>query len=384
MAHPPPPEEPRPAREAPGPGPAPGGDGLAPDPGPEAAVRGAFRHLPGIGPVREARLRALGVRTWGDLGPRPLPGLRLGTASWQTLLDGVARCDQAWDAADIGFFARGLCGPDLWRVLAAYGERAAFVDIETDGLGAGARITVIACLWKGRLYTYVRDENLEEFPELLRHFELMVTYNGTGFDVPMIVRGFHIPELPCSHVDLRRVCHHAGRHGGLKSVEAQLGLRRPPDLAGVDGAQAAAMWQRWKQHASRPDRDLLVRYCAADAVALRGVAGALLRAYGCRPAMPEGDSIWDELNEALPPPAAPPSEPMPAPGRAPGSLGPPAGTAAGAAPAAVAAPGPEAPGTPQACPEGDGLGSGDTRRRLRELLRRRFALGGPPRGEPGP
>ena len=158
-------------------------------------VRGAFLHLPGIGPVRSARLRDLGVRDWGELGPQPPAGLRLGPASWAALLEAVARCDQAQAAGDIGFLARALRGPDLWRLLAAYGDRAAFVDIETDGLHHGARITVIACLWQGRLHTFVQDENLDEFLDLLQHVELLVTFNGASFDIPMIRNGFHIPEL---------------------------------------------------------------------------------------------------------------------------------------------------------------------------------------------
>jgi hypothetical protein len=311
-------------------------------------VRGALLHLPGIGRVRAARLRALGVTEWGALGPQPPAGLRLGPASWAAVLEHVARCDQAVAAGDIAFLARALRGPDLWRLLAAYGERAAFVDIETDGLHHGARITVIACLWQGRLQTFVQGENLDDFLDLLQQVELVATFNGASFDVPMIRNGFHIPELPCAHVDLRWVCYHAGWRGGLKTVESQLGLRRPPDLVGVDGAQAVELWTCWERQRSRPHRDLLVRYCAADAVALRGVAGALLKRCDCPCAWPEGDAVWADLDLALPPPAAVPALPaLAAPVRA-----------AGPPPAAV----PHAVNTTSAA-----------RQRLRELLQRRFA-----------
>jgi len=300
----------------------------------------------------------------------------MGPATWDALLEQVARCDAAFAAGDIGHFARGLCGPDLWRVLASYGDRAAFLDIETDGLGGGARVTVIACLWKGRLYTYVQGEGLDEFLDLVQHIELMVTFNGASFDVPMILRCFHIPELPCSHVDLRRVCYHAGRRGGLKAVEGQLGLRRPPDLVGVDGAQAVEMWLRWQKQRSRLDRDLLVRYCAADAVTLRGVTGALLRGLGCECDLPSGDAVWDELNEALPPPC--PANAVPAPAGAP-AAGPAAGPAAAPAAEAHSSAPPSAPADPVGSPGRPGTALGeDARRRLREMLRRRFAQGGTP------
>jgi hypothetical protein len=340
-------------------------------------VRGALLHLPGIGSIREARLRALGARGWADLGPQPPPGLRLSPASWAVLLEEVARCDAAFASGDIGFFARTLCGPDLWRVLAAYSQRAAYVDIETDGLGFAARITVIACLWKGRLYTYVQGENLDEFLDLLQHLELMVTFNGASFDVPMILRGFHIPELPCAHVDLRRVCYHAGRRGGLKAVEAQLGLQRPPDLVGVDGAQAVEMWLRWQRQQSRFDRDLLVRYCAADAVALRGVAEALLRGLGCGGALPPGDGTWDELNEAIPPPIPPQRTAGVAVAESAKVAAPrPAVSSAGGAAVVSGVPAATAEAVPPARP-GE-VPADAARRRLRELLRRRFAQGAAP------
>jgi hypothetical protein len=312
-------------------------------------VRGAFLHLPGIGPVRAARLGALGVKAWGELGSEPPAGLRLGPASWAALLEAVARCEQALADGDIGYLARALRGPDLWRLLAAYGERAAFVDLETDGLHHGARVTVIACLWQGRLHTFVRDENLDDFLDLLPQVELLATFNGASFDVPMIRNGFHIPELPCAHLDLRWVCYHAGWRGGLKAVESQLGLRRPADLVGVDGAQAVDLWNCWEQQRSRPHRDLLVRYCAADAVALRGVAGALLKHCGCPCVWPAGEAVWSDLNEVLPAPAVAPLRPPPA--------------------AAPAAPGSS---RPAANPRFANTESA-ARHRLRELLQRRFA-----------
>jgi len=356
-------------------------------------LHGAFLHLPGIGPIRAARLRQLGLADWRDLGLRAPPGLRLGTAAWDAILAAVARCDEAFAAGDIAFFAHALCGPDLWRILAQYGERAAFVDIETEGLYHGARITVIACQWKGRIYTFVQNENLDEFLDLVQNVDLMVTFNGACFDVPMILHCYHIPELPCAHVDLRRVCYHAGCRGGLKAVEAGLGLQRPPDLRGVDGAEAVALWVRWQRQGDRDDRDLLVRYCAADAMALRGVMAAILRRCGVPGPALDAASVWADLDQVAPPPAvprpsaelptgapAPPPAGEPSPGRPSAPLG---GLGAGSAPgpdrdgsrpapgktsAAFNLPPPRGPGEPPpTSPETA------ARRRLREMLRRRFA-----------
>ena len=155
-------------------------------------------------------------------------------------------------------------------------------------------------------------------------------------------------------------------------VESQLGLQRPADLVGVDGAQAVEMWLRWQRQRSRPDRDLLVRYCAADAVTLRGVTGALLHGLGCDCGLPTGPAVWDELNEALPPPC--PCEEPPAVAVAESAtmalsqpiVASPAGWSGNGTGSRPAAP-PPAPASPVDTP------GAAARRRLRELLRRRFA-----------
>ena len=104
-----------------------------------------------------------------------------------------------------------------------------------------------------------------------------------------------IPEFPCPHIDLRWPCYHHRWRRGLKEVEAMLGIRRPADLQGVDGAEAVWLWFRWKHYQDREARELLLRYCGADVVTLPLVAAALLREKGAGVREPVVSELWGLL-----------------------------------------------------------------------------------------
>jgi uncharacterized protein YprB with RNaseH-like and TPR domain len=155
-------------------------------------------------------------------------------------------------------------------------DRAAYFDIETEGLQTGSRVTMIACLLGDRLEVFVRGENLDDFLGRLDDAELAVTFNGTTFDVPRIVDAFRIQTFPRPHLDLRAACKAKGWKGGLKPIERMLGIERPSDIRGMTGEDADWMWRAWEKDRDETIRARLIRYCAADVVALRQLAGRLL------------------------------------------------------------------------------------------------------------
>jgi uncharacterized protein YprB with RNaseH-like and TPR domain len=270
-------------------------------------IRGAFAHLPGIGPERLRRLRQAGIEDWRALTARPgLTGL--GPAGRARLSDAVARCEAAVQADDIAFLVEHFKSADRWRVLAAYFERATFFDIETSGLDLGSRITLIACLHRGRLHRFVQGESLDGFLVLLDEVELLVSFNGASFDVPRVEEGFHIPACPCPHVDLRWLCYHAELRGGLKAIEREMGIERPDDLATIDGEQAEWLWTLWEQDRDLRARITLERYCGADVLALKLVAARLLAAHACSVMCESQHELWGLL-----PPPEPVEPPKPAP-----------------------------------------------------------------------
>jgi uncharacterized protein YprB with RNaseH-like and TPR domain len=59
-----------------------------------------------------------------------------------------------------------------------------------------------------------------------------------------------------------------GYKGGLKNVEAQLGIERLPETQGLDGRDAIRLWWQWRDYGSERALELLLSYNREDVVNL--------------------------------------------------------------------------------------------------------------------
>ena len=204
------------------------------------------------------------------------------------------------EADQATYFVSHLPPLEQWRVLAHWFGDASYFDIETSGLDIGSTVTLICCFHRGAPLRFLAGENIEDFLDLLEHVKVLVSFNGTGFDVPRVLDRFHIPDLPCAHVDLRWLCHHLGWRGGLKQIELSLGLRRPPDLVGLGGAEAVDLWRGWSEQGDHRAKRTLERYCVADTVMLSLLASRLLAQHGVSVASFSESELWRRVSEAFP------------------------------------------------------------------------------------
>ncbi|MFQ5353360.1 MAG: ribonuclease H-like domain-containing protein, partial [Thermodesulfobacteriota bacterium] len=194
-------------------------------------LRHGFTHLTGIGPKTEARLWASGIKTWDDLlqrfdkaGATPNPDM---AAEIKGAMVHLERRDPL-------YFERLLPPDHNWRLYFEFQSSAAFLDIETNGImGSGGYITSIALYDGESEHYYVRGRNLKDFPQDLRRYSLLVTYNGKAFDLPFIEREFKI-SVKKAHIDLRHILHGLGYRGGLKGCERAIGIDRG-GCEGLDG-----------------------------------------------------------------------------------------------------------------------------------------------------
>ena len=252
----------------------------------------ALQHCPGIGPARLARLHAEGIRTWSDVLAFQE---RIPAPCRSELVAECNRCQAALEEDNLGYFLERFTPRDRWRILHHYFEQATFFDIETEGLHHDAPITTIVCWHQGQLQIFVEHENLDEFLSLLEGVSLLVSFNGSTFDVPRVLDAFHIPALGCGHLDLRWSCYHQGYTGGLKEITRQMDIHRPVDLQAADGQLAVQLWHAWQIDQDPVARDQLIRYCAADVLLLVVLAGRLTG----RSAEP-AERWWRQLPTARP------------------------------------------------------------------------------------
>lgn len=223
-------------------------------------ITASFRHIRGLGPLRERQLWARGVDRWEAVPPE---GEVLSPRLDARLRAGVAESSARFAAGDLDHFARLLPPREHWRLLPHLIDSAAFVDVEVGS--DPDRPTVVGVLDARGIHAFVRGRDLEAFPRRAAAWRCLVTFNGAAFDVPILRRAFPGWEPPAAHVDLRHVYARLREPGSLKALEARLGFFRPPHLSRLTGADAVRMWR---------ERDLrrLVEYNLYDCFHLRPLA----------------------------------------------------------------------------------------------------------------
>jgi uncharacterized protein len=231
----------------------------------------SFIHLPKIGPATERRLWREGVDHWEAFLARaePVPGVS--RSRWVELQEELRLSSAALGALEHRYFASRLASSQHWRTFARFRRRAAYLDIETTGIGGWADVTVVGIYDGLRVRTYVHGENLDELEDDLGRFSLLITYNGATFDLPFLRRRFPRVEWHHLHIDLCPALRRLGYRGGLKAVERAFGLQRDPEIAGLDGWDAVRLWNEYRR-GSDEALELLVSYNAADVVNLEALA----------------------------------------------------------------------------------------------------------------
>ena len=225
-------------------------------------ITASFRHIGGIGPLRERQLWLSGVRSWAEV---PAEGDIISPRLDEKLRAGVAASVRRLAERDLEFFGRALPQTEHWRLLPQVIEEAAFLDIEA----AGDKVTVAGVLDADGLASFRGD--LSRFLERSRRWRALVTFNGTIFDVPILRRALPGWEPPAVHVDLRHVYQRLRDKGGLKQLEVRVGFFRPPHLAALCGADAVALWHAQTQGDPAALRRL-VEYNLYDVFHLRPLA----------------------------------------------------------------------------------------------------------------
>ena len=145
----------------------------------------------------------------------------------------------------------------------------AYLDIETTGLSPSiSRITVIGVgLARGKSIEHVQlyDNSLTRsaLEKALAGATRLYTYNGARFDLPFIAEclGLDLAQR-LRHHDLMHDCWRQGLYGGLKAVEARLGIGRK--VVGVNGYQAVLLWQRYEQYGDAHALETLLAYNRED------------------------------------------------------------------------------------------------------------------------
>lgn len=224
-----------------------------------------FVLLKGIGPCTERRLWQDGIVNWETFLRHPsLPGISPKRKSWYDSDLIIAQSQLTAGRAD--FFGTCLNGRDHWRLFETFRQRTLYLDIETTGMSAHeGHVTVVGLYRDGHMTSLVWGDSLSEerLHAELNQTDLLVTFFGTGFDIPFLKTAYPRLNLRKPHFDLCYATRRLGLRGGLKQIERALNIERDAALDGLDGWDAVRLWQQWRG-GEQAALDLLLRYNAAD------------------------------------------------------------------------------------------------------------------------
>jgi uncharacterized protein len=238
-------------------------------------IESTFCFLPGVGPTIERRLWRQGLLTWTDFLSRPsIKNIR---PARKARYDAeVAKAVKQYAGDNARYFGVVLPPGEHWRLYDWLRSRAVYLDIETDSFG---RISVVGLYGHGEMTSFVRGESLNagRLAEALREYDLLITFCGTTFDLPMLLSQY--PDLPLDqpHIDTCLLGRRLGYGGGLKAIERQLGIKRRQALEGMHGDDAVRCWNRWRYSRDEHARMRLLRYNEADCINLQALTETFYR-----------------------------------------------------------------------------------------------------------
>lgn len=233
-----------------------------------------FIHIPGIGKRKERELWARGICTWRDALEATQSAPNTLGACGKKLAEQLPSAVQAVQNLDTTYFERlGRLG-ESWRMYSEFADHCVFLDIETTGLSKYSDEVTVVGLYDGHDYrAFIDGRNLQHLAQELKRYAVVVTYNGSGFDLPFLKAKLPV-QIPAAHIDLRWVARKLGYAGGLKHLEPELGIKRPRNLAEVDGFEAVRLWNRYRR-GDNAALELLIDYNRADVVNLKPIMETL-------------------------------------------------------------------------------------------------------------
>lgn len=230
-----------------------------------------FIHIPGIGKQTELDLWEHGIRSWDDADRFEKRFGAVGARLQKKLDEYIPRSREAIRAKDAAFFERLSTLGEAWRVFPEFADQCVYLDIETTGLSAVFDTVTTVGLYDGRKYkVFVEGDNLTELPGHLRNYSVVVTFNGAGFDLRFLRLAFPSLALPPIHIDLRWITRKLGMKGGLKSIETELGLKRPGAIEDLTGYDMTVLWAKYLR-GEKSALEQLIQYNTEDVVHLKAI-----------------------------------------------------------------------------------------------------------------
>jgi len=237
-------------------------------------IKNTFSILNGIGEKIEKRLWRSGILTWPDFIHSS--DINILNSHKKCLFDEyLSKALKELENGNAEYFARTVKRREHWRLYDTFRGNAVCLDIETNGFmpGSGGYITVVG-IYDGFDYKYfVKGVDLtpENLKKELSGYKYLITFYGSVFDIPFMLRTFPEVKFDIPHFDICFGSRKTGFKGGLKKLETAIGIQRDETVRGIDGYDAVKLWEYARQ-GSNEALELLISYNKEDTVNLFKIA----------------------------------------------------------------------------------------------------------------
>jgi uncharacterized protein YprB with RNaseH-like and TPR domain len=237
-------------------------------------IRNTFSILNGIGERFERRPWKNGILTWDDF--INVSDLTFINPYKKSLFDEyLTSALKELTEGNAIYFACTIRRREHWRLFDIFKGEAVCLDIETNGLmpSSGGYVTVVG-IYDGYDYRSLIngvDLTPENLQRELSEYKYLITYYGSAFDIPFLMRTMPGVKFDIPHFDICFGSKRIGLKGGLKKLEMDFGIERDEAVKGMDGYDAVKLWE-YTRTGSSEALDLLIAYNKEDTVNLFKIA----------------------------------------------------------------------------------------------------------------
>lgn len=240
-------------------------------------ISNTFLFLEGINKKLEQNIWKQGIFNWNSfLNKNKIKGVSKKRKSYYDRK--LIQAQKALYNFDSNYFTNKLPLSECWRLYDFFKEDTVFLDIETTGLRSYDDITVVGLFDGIETKMMIKNINLDynEIKKELSKYKLIVTFNGSSFDLPFIERRYPniLPKIP--HFDLKSVTNRLNLKGGLKQIETKLKIKRNKIIENFYGGDALRLWKMYKVTGDKYYLNLLVEYNEEDIVNLKPIANFMV------------------------------------------------------------------------------------------------------------
>jgi uncharacterized protein YprB with RNaseH-like and TPR domain/predicted nuclease with RNAse H fold/dephospho-CoA kinase len=232
-------------------------------------IQNTFLHFKHISRVSELELWKNGILTWNDYAKHYPEQLSL-MASAQTQPDSQISFD-AFKQNNIDFFAKNIDRHEYFRLAVSFPEQVIFFDIETTGLSIYYDIITLVGWSIGNEYgVYINGDKYDALFDNITKAKIIITFNGTLFDLKFIKKNIATINVPSTHIDLRFFAKRVGLSGGQKSIEEQIGFKRKKNIEDIQGEAAPILWHKYRRGDTNALKTL-IEYNHADIEGMKAI-----------------------------------------------------------------------------------------------------------------